>query len=116
MNDAVLATRLLELLDRDDLDAAINAGLATFDPDACLSLPAQARARLRHARQRLLQAWAARDRHRARAARLARNAEAIRARRAAAAPAAPGDSRATLPSAAAAALARARQRARDRAR
>jgi len=107
-----LAARLLELLDRDDLDAAIEAGLAGFDPDACASLPAQARARLRHERQRLLQAWDARDRHRARAARLARDAQALRARRAAAAPAAADAGRPALPSAAAAALARARRRAR----
>src|SRR5690606_21175167 len=76
------AARLLELLDRDELDAAIEAGLADFDPDACASLPAAARERLRLGRDRLLQAWAARDRHRARAARLARDAEELRARRA----------------------------------
>lgn len=102
------AARLLELLDRDELDAAIEAGLADFDPDACASLPAAARERLRLGRDRLLQAWAARDRHRARAARLARDAEELRARRAPAA----GARGPALPPAAAAALERARQRAR----
>lgn len=106
------AARLLELLDRDELDAAIEAGLADFDPDACASLPAAARERLRLGRDRLLQAWAARDRHRARAARLARDAEELRARRAPATGAAAGARGPALPPAAAAALERARQRAR----
>ena len=112
MSADALAARLLELLDRDDLDAAIEAGLAGFDLDACVSLPAQARERLQRERRRLLQAWAARERHRARSVRLARNAEELRARRAAVAPASAGARGPTLPPAAAAALERARQRAR----
>ena len=43
MSADALAARLLELLDRDDVDAAIDAGLAGFDPAACASLPADAR-------------------------------------------------------------------------
>lgn len=113
MNSDAPAARLLRLLDRDDLDAAIEAGLADVDPEALAPLSSADRARLEQARQRLLQAWAARARHRARNARLARRAEALRERRAGAA-AATGPLRADLPPAAAAALARARQRARDR--
>lgn len=112
MNATASAAALLELLDRDELDAAIEAGLAEFDPDACASLPPAARERLRLARDRLLQAWAARDRHRARGARLARDAEELRARRTAAATATAGARGPSLPPAAAAALERARQRAR----
>ncbi|MFZ7095556.1 hypothetical protein ACOPJQ_08295 [Luteimonas dalianensis] len=111
MNADALATRLLELLDRDDMDAAIEAGLAGFDPDACTSLPAAGRERLAQARGRLLEAWAARERHLARNARLARRAEELRARRQAGAASTTGPRRSALPSAAAAALARARQRA-----
>lgn len=114
MSAHALAARLLQLLDRDDLDAAIDAGLAEFDPDACQVLSAAARDRLRRERGRLLQAWAARERHRNRAARLARKAELLRARRrpAAAAATARLPTRGPLPPAAAAALERARQRAR----
>ena len=112
MSADALAARLLELLDRDDVDAAIDAGLAGFDPAACASLPADARERLLAAREALLQAWAARERHLARNARLARNAEELRARRSAASPAGAGARRPSLPPAAAAALERARQRAR----
>ena len=115
MSADALAARLLELLGRDDLDAAIEAGLAGFDPDACVSLPAEARERLQRERRRLLQAWAARERHRARSVRLVRNAEELRARRAAVGPAKAGARGPSLPPAAAAALERARQRARGNA-
>ena len=111
MNADALAIRLLELLDRDDMDAAIEAGLAGFDAHACESLPAAERERLAQARSRLLDAWAARERHQARNARLARRAEELRARRQAGAASATGPRRSALPPAAAAALARARQRA-----
>ncbi|MDH5824152.1 hypothetical protein QFW77_14315 [Luteimonas sp. RD2P54] len=103
------ALQLLRLLEADDLDAAIEAGLARFDATVVPGLPPAALARLRAARERLLAAWAARDRHRARNARLARRAEAREARRARPAPAAAA--RPALPPAAAAALARARARA-----
>ena len=111
MNADTLAARLVELLDRDDVDAAIEAGLAGFDPHACQTLPAGQRERLAQARERLLDAWAARGRHQARNARLARRAEELRARRQAGPAPAAGPGRSALPPAAAAALARARQRA-----
>lgn len=113
MNADAQAARLLDLLDRHDLDAAIEAGLADFEPDACPALSGPARERLRSARDRLRQAWAARDRYRAREARLARKAEALRAKRAAAAAGTctTGAGRPALPPAAAVALERARRRA-----
>lgn len=111
MSGDALAMRLLELLDADDLDGAIEAGLAGFDATACEALPAADRARLAAARGRLLEAWAARERHLARNARLARKAEELRARREARPAPAQGAERAALPAAAAAALVRARQRA-----
>ncbi|MEZ0470471.1 hypothetical protein [Luteimonas salinilitoris] len=102
------ARTLLRLLDADDLDAAIEAGLADFDADAAASLPAADRDRLRAARDRLLAAWAARERHRSRNARLARRAAEREARRT---PPAAGIGKPRLPAAAAAALARAKARA-----
>lgn len=103
-----LALELLGLIERDQLDAAIEAGLADFDAADC-ALPAADCERLLAARDRLLQAWAARARHQARNARLARRAETLRQRRATAS----ASSRPGLPPAAAAALERARQRARE---
>ncbi len=111
MSRDALALRLLELLDADNLDGAIEAGLAGFDAEACQSLPAADRARLAAARDRLLAAWAARERHLARNARLARKSAELRARREARSAPAAGAGRSALPPAAAAALARARQRA-----
>lgn len=111
MSGDALAVRLLQLLDADDLDAAIDAGLADFDARTCASLPAADLKRLVQAQRKLLDAWAARERHRARNARLARKAEELRARRQAAAAPAGEARKAALPPAAAAALARARQRA-----
>lgn len=110
------ALRILALLGNDQLDAAIEAGLARFMP--LQALDAATNATLVDARDRLLAAWAARERHRARALRLERlAAERRRARRAPVAPAAP-DAAVTstppapaLPAAAAAALARAKARA-----
>lgn len=109
MSNTARALQLLQLIDADQLDAAIEAGLADFDAAGLdHPLPAADCARLQAAQERLLQAWAARSRHQARNARLARRAEALRQRRAAAAQSA---SKPGLPAAAAAALARARQRA-----
>lgn len=140
--DAVRAMRILTLLRDDDLDAAIDAGLAAFVPLTELDGPDNRI--LVEARDRLLAAWAARERYRARARRLARlerraaerrRAQALpaEARAAAVAPptghgeraedtgAAPrGEAgtappaRPALPAAAAAALARARARASGR--
>ncbi|MEN1970759.1 hypothetical protein WCE34_00215 [Luteimonas sp. MJ204] len=138
--DAVQARRLCDLLCEDQLDAAIDGGLARFQP--LPALDAACNAMLSAARDRLLAAWAARERYRARDARLERIAtERLRARgglpaghpanEAAAGEAAaggaaqsghgmstdtgvgtlPAPSRPALPAAAAAALARARARA-----
>ncbi|MBD7989074.1 hypothetical protein H9645_13635 [Luteimonas sp. Sa2BVA3] len=120
--DAAQARRILALLHGDDVDAAITAGLAGFRPLDALA-PAQ-NAALVEARDRLLAAWAARERHRARATRLQRiereRASARAARQPPAAPAAGTGSatadagsgqRPALPAVAAAALARARARA-----
>ncbi|MBB1472418.1 MULTISPECIES: hypothetical protein [unclassified Luteimonas] len=120
------ARALLRLVRGDDLDAAIEAGLARFTP--CAALSNDENAELAAARDRLLVAWAARERYLARVARLARRAAARKAARAAppatGAPSAdlPAASSTTtgagtlpasppaLPAAAAAALARARAR------
>ena len=131
---AAQARRILGLLEGDDVDAAIQAGLARFVP--LPELDGAANARLAAARDRLLAAWAARERHRARARRLERIGEERRRARSArqataAAPGAAGSQmhqaldpanghpaaspgageRLALPAAAAAALARARARA-----
>jgi hypothetical protein len=99
--------RLLALLDAGDIDAAIDAGLMRFAPvgDA---LGDGDVATLLQAQQRLREAWAARDRYRARAERLARR-QAERDARRTAPPAA--SARPQLPAAAAAALARAKAKA-----
>ncbi|MFO7340275.1 MAG: hypothetical protein C0P65_010680, partial [Lysobacteraceae bacterium] len=76
--------RLLALLHEDDLDGALEAGL--MDYAARADDPADAP--LLAAQRRLRTAWAARERHRARAARLARIAAEREARRRAAVPAA----------------------------
>jgi len=111
---ATQAKRLASLLRVDDVDAAIDAGLMDFVPcprcagDAAL---AEACALVAGAQQRLRVAWAARERHRARAARLQRRAAERAARRAAPPATAAGARKPALPPAAAAALARAKARA-----
>jgi hypothetical protein len=106
---------LTALLRAGDIDAAIEAGLMSVDPDAPhADFDPGARALIRSTRERLLAAWEARDRHRARADRLARRAAERAARRAA--PSAAGvpagaSAGTSLPPAAAAALARAKARA-----
>lgn len=107
---------LSALLEEDDIDAAIEAGLLGFAPcgDGCCT----AASPLVQAQRRLRQAWDARDRHRARQARLARRAAAREARRGppAAAMTAPATAsiRPPLPPAAAAILARAKAKAAGR--
>lgn len=96
---AVQARHILALLRQDAVDAAIEAGLPAFAP--LPGLAAEENDALLAARDRLLSAWAARGRYRARAARLQR-IEQDRAR---------ADNARTLPPAAAAALERARARA-----
>jgi hypothetical protein len=105
------AQRLLALLRGDDLDAAIEAGLMAFDGfDA---LPPDERAVIASAQQRLRDAWAARDRYRAREARLARRAAERQAKRVP--PRDDSGKPPPLPPAAAAALARAKAKAAGKA-
>lgn len=101
--------RILECLRADDVDGAIEAGLMSVDPGAAVD--AGSRAGLLAAQQRLARAWAARDRHLARAARLERAARERAARRRAAPVPDGGTGKAALPAAAARALARAKARA-----
>ena len=101
--------QLLDFVLADDIDAALDAGLMDYLPqpgDDALepNLPQL----LQDAQQRLRDAWAARERHRARAVRLRRRAAEREARRA---PPPTADSKPALPSAAAAILARAKARA-----
>lgn len=107
-HDCAQAERLWRLLQDDDVDAAIEAGLMRFLPcPACI--PAQA-ALLTEVRQRLSKAWAARDRYLARNARLAQRAAERDAKRAGA------GKKNVLPPAAAAILARAKAKAAERGR
>ena len=101
------ATQLMHLLQADDLDTALQAGLMAFKPcPACDVLPA---ATVLAAQQRLRTAWAARERYRARNARLAQRTAAREAKRKQDAP----EKRSALPPAAAAILARAKARAAE---
>jgi Na+-translocating ferredoxin:NAD+ oxidoreductase RnfC subunit len=106
---------LLRLLQRDDVDAAIEAGLMRFRPcSACEREVAgytSLCAPIMEAQQRLDRSWAARDRYRARQARLARQAAARDARRT---PAPVEKEKAALPPSAAAILARAKAKAAER--
>ncbi|WP_349777909.1 hypothetical protein ABQ039_007640 [Xanthomonas sp. WHRI 6108] len=109
-----LAQQLLDCVHADDLDRALALGLMEYRPDPRDDLldPAypQLSAVLLAAQQRLRDAWAARDRYRARAARLQRRAAERDARRTpAAAPSQPAA--AALPPLAAAILARAKAKA-----
>lgn len=109
-----LALQLFDCVHADDLDRALALGLMEYRPDprddlldpACPQLSAV----LLAAQQRLRDAWAARDRYRARAARLQRRAAERDARRTPAA--APSQAAAAaLPPLAAAILARAKAKA-----
>ncbi|NJB92052.1 hypothetical protein [Xanthomonas arboricola] len=109
-----LALQLFDCVHADDLDRALALGLMEYRPDprddlldpACPQLSAV----LLAAQQRLRDAWAARERYRARAARLQRRAAERDARRTpAAAPSQPAA--AALPPLAAAILARAKAKA-----
>lgn len=99
-------------LQAGDLDGALQAGLMAYRPGAAdsslLAGHPELPARLEQAQRQLQQAWAARERHRARAVRLARRDAERDARRAP--PPAP-DQKPALPAAAAAILARAKARA-----
>jgi hypothetical protein len=106
-----VAQRLLALLRDDDLDAAIEAGLMTFD--GFDTLTSDERVAIAAAQERLRDAWAARDRYRARETRLTRRAAERRAKRAP--PAGDNGKPPPLPPAAAAALARAKAKAAGKA-
>lgn len=102
---------LLALLARDDLDAAIDAGLMDIAPCSADCACVTRLAPIWDAQRRLRTAWEARERHRARQARLLRRAAERDARRAPA-PATPQAPRSSsLPPSAAAILARAKARA-----
>jgi len=109
------AQTLLRLLRRDDIDAAIEAGLMRFRPCAACEQEDTEYASLcspiLEAQQRLSRSWAARDRYRARQARLARQASERQARRE---PVPAEKEKAALPPSAAAILARAKAKAAER--
>jgi hypothetical protein len=102
------AARLAALLRADEVDAAIESGLMDFVPCAGCAQDDDAVV-VADAQRRLRDAWAARERYRAREARLRRRDAERAARRAA--QAASGPQAPALPPAAAAALARAKARA-----
>ncbi len=109
---AARAEAVLAMLARDDLDAAIEAGLMDLlpcPPDCTCACATHGKV-IRETQQRLKVAWDARDRHRARQLRQARRAAERDARRAPVAAAQP-TARPALPPSAAAILARAKARA-----
>jgi len=102
------AMALSRLLNADDVDAALKAGLMAFVP--CPSCDAYSIANVHEIQQRLAKAWAARDRYLARTARQARLAAARDTRRA-------GmkiERKSTLPPSVAAILVRAKAKAAER--
>lgn len=102
---------LLDAIDSDDLDRAIELGLLDVDPSCDRAQCASSIAAIVAARDARLRALAARERFRAREARLVARAEA-RAKRRAEAQAAPrAPAMPALPPAAAAAFARAMAKA-----
>jgi len=108
--------QLLRWVLDDDLDAALDGGLmeyvGTADDDLLDPAHPQLCMQLLAAQRRLREAWAARERYRARSARLARRAAAREARRAP--PASVAAAAPSLPPAAAAILARAKAKAAAR--
>lgn len=100
--------QLLHLLQEDDVDAAIEAGLMRYVP--CPACDSGLTMKLIDAQQALARAWAARDRYLTRNARLARRAAERDAKRAPAF----AERNSNLPPAAAAILARAKARVADR--
>lgn len=109
-HDCSRGIRLLHLLQEDDVDAAIEAGLAHYVP--CPACDPGLATKLIDAQQALSTAWAARDRYLARNARLARRAAERDAKRAPVV----AERKSPLPPAAAAVLARAKARAAERGR
>jgi hypothetical protein len=107
-HDCSRGIRLLQLLQEDDVDAAIEAGFIHYVP--CPACDPALAAELIETQQKLSMAWAARDRYLARNARLARRAAERDARLGPAIP----EKKSPLPPAAAAILARAKARAAER--
>ncbi len=97
---------MLQRLQDDDLDGALDAGLMDCDP--AVAADPESGAAILAAQRRCAAAWAARDRYRTRIDRQSRRELERAARHIPAAAAAPAS---TLPPAAAAALARAKARA-----
>ena len=107
-HDCAHGLQLTRLVEADEIDAALRAGLMAFTPcPACNGVQA---ATLLGAQQRLHNAWAARERYRARNARLALRAAEREAKGRQEVP----EKRNALPAAAAAILARAKARAAER--
>jgi hypothetical protein len=102
--------RLRQLLQEDDVDAAIEAGLMRYVP--CPACDPALAVELIETQRKLSMAWAARDRYLARNARLARRAAERDAKRSPALP----EKKSPLPPAAAAILARAKAKAAERGR
>lgn len=107
-HDCKHGIRLLQLLQEDDVDAAIEAGLMHYVP--CPACDLALAAELSGTQQKLSRAWAARDRYLARNARLARRVAEREAKRAPVF----AERKSPLPPAAAAILARAKARAAER--
>ena len=107
-HDCGHGSRLLGLLQSDDVDAAIEAGLMHYVP--CPACDLALAAELSGTQQKLSRAWAARDRYLARNARLARRVAEREAKRAPVF----AERKSPLPPAAAAILARAKARAAER--
>ena len=107
LHECAHATRLMHLLQADEIDAALQAGLMAFA--RCPTCDALPTATVLAAQQRLHIAWAARERYRAHNARVAQRAAAREARRKQDVP----EKRSALPPAAAAILARAKARAAE---
>ncbi len=103
--DREQARHLAALLDADDVDAALDAGLMDFT--ACENCDAGGAGKIRAAQATLQTVWAARERYRAREARLQRIAGERAARRAPAQVQKTG----ALPASAAAILERAKAKA-----
>ena len=104
-HDCSRGIRLLDLLQEDDVDAAIETGLMRYVP--CPDCDPGLAAKLIDAQQALSRAWAARDRYQARNARLARRTAERDARRVPVI----AERKSALPPAAAAILARAKAKA-----
>lgn len=107
-HDCAVTSRLAALLAADDIDAALDAGLIDFA--GCADCDRADIAKIDLAKRRLGQAWAARERYRARNARLARIAAEREARRAPVVI----EKKPGLPPAAAAVLARAKAKVAQR--